>query len=71
MANLRVTQASIKSNLEKWSQGTGTTDEYIFHQSDGIDEKEVVNMAWQMDGMIVTISAYQNEFRKITFVEKL
>lgn len=71
MANVRVTKSNIKSKLQAWAAGTGTTDFYIFHPSDGIDEKETINTAWQLAGLIITIEAYQNEFRKITFVEKL
>lgn len=71
MANIRVTQSNLKTKLQAWAQGTGTVDTYIFHPSDGIDEKETINTAWQLAGLVITISAYQNEFRKITYIEKL
>lgn len=71
MANIRVKQDNLKAKLTAWAQGTGTTDTYIFHPSDGIDEKETINTAWQLAGLVITITAYQNEFRKITFVERL
>ena len=71
MANVKVTQGNLKAKLQAWAQGTGTTDTYIFHPSDGIDEKETINTAWQLAGLVITITTYQNEFRKINFVEKL
>ena len=71
MANVRVTSSNIKAKLQAWAAGTGITDTYIFHPSDGIDEKETINTAWQLAGLVITIDVYQNQFRKISFVEKL
>ena len=71
MANVKVTPANIQSKIVLWAQGQNVADVLIFHASDGIDEKEVINRSWQQASLVVTISPYQNEFRKINFVEKL
>lgn len=71
MANVKVTTANIQAKITLWAQGNNITDALIFMPSDGIDEKEVINRAWQLANLVVTISTYQSEFRKIAYVEKL
>jgi len=71
MANVKVTPENIVAKITQWANGQNITDTLIFQPSDGLDEKEVINKAWKQANIVVTITTYQNEFRKIAFIEKL
>lgn len=71
MANVKVTPSNITAKITQWANGTNTTDLFIYHPSDGIDEKDIITRAWQLAGLVVTITPYQDNFKKITFIEKL
>lgn len=71
MANIKVTPTTIKQRLQSWAQGAGTADVLIFHSADGLDERDIINMAWQLANMIITITPYNDNFRQIKFIEKL